>query len=87
MGLFILEHPVRAAEVLACSGCRFWWEACPPSSPSGALSSWQWVMSLGLLIIAHAFILNGWPESSLWVIGLFVGIDLPSTAGPGWCWR
>jgi uncharacterized membrane protein HdeD (DUF308 family) len=27
-------------------------------------------------LILGFLILNGWPEASLWVIGLFVGIDL-----------
>jgi uncharacterized membrane protein HdeD (DUF308 family) len=34
-------------------------------------------------VILGFLIWNGWPESSLWVIGLFVGIDL-IFHGVGW---
>jgi hypothetical protein len=34
-------------------------------------------------LILGILILNGWPESSLWVIGLFIGIDL---LFHGWAW-
>jgi uncharacterized membrane protein HdeD (DUF308 family) len=34
-------------------------------------------------LILGVLILNRWPESSLWVIGLFIGIDLIIN---GWSW-
>jgi uncharacterized membrane protein HdeD (DUF308 family) len=34
-------------------------------------------------LVLGFLILNGWPDSSLWVIGLFVGIDL---FFHGWSW-
>jgi uncharacterized membrane protein HdeD (DUF308 family) len=34
-------------------------------------------------LILGLLILNAWPEASLWVIGLFVGIDL---VFQGWSW-
>lgn len=38
---------------------------------------WGWVVFNGLIAIFLGFlILAEWPESALWVIGLFVGVDL-----------
>jgi uncharacterized membrane protein HdeD (DUF308 family) len=46
--------------------------------------AWQCVVFNGLVdVVLGIMILNRWPESSLWVIGLFVGIDLLLH---GWTW-
>jgi uncharacterized membrane protein HdeD (DUF308 family) len=46
--------------------------------------AWSWVLLNGVVdVLLGVLILNGWPESSLWVIGLFVGIDL-IFHGVGW---
>jgi uncharacterized membrane protein HdeD (DUF308 family) len=38
---------------------------------------WGWVLLAGALAVAlGVMVLLGWPESSLWVIGLFVSIEL-----------
>lgn len=43
----------------------------------GELVGWGWISSLGLLnIILGVMIYAQWPESGLWVIGLFISIDL-----------
>ncbi len=40
-------------------------------------NNWGWILFNGLVsILLGALILAEWPESSFWVIGLFVGIDL-----------
>jgi uncharacterized membrane protein HdeD (DUF308 family) len=87
VGLFILEHPVRAAEVLTlvlAAGFLVGGLLRALFSVVVRFPSWQWVMLNGLVdLLLGAFILNGWPESSLWVIGLFVGIDL---LFHGWSW-
>ena len=45
---------------------------------------WGWVFVSGLISIAlGAMILEEWPSSGLWVLGLFVGIDLIFA---GWTW-
>lgn len=45
---------------------------------------WGWVFFSGLIsTLLGVLILNDWPEASLWVIGLFVGIDLIVS---GWTW-
>jgi len=44
---------------------------------------WLLVLSGIFGIVAGIIILTGWPESSLWVIGLLLGIDF-IFAGVGW---
>lgn len=45
---------------------------------------WGWVFVGGLLQLGMGFLIwQGWPETSLWVVGLFVGIDMIFT---GWTW-
>jgi len=80
VGLFMLESPVRAATVLTLLLAAVFF--------TGGLlriifplvvqfPSWPWVVLNGVVdLILGVVILSGWPESSLWVIGLFVGIDL-----------
>ena len=39
--------------------------------------SWGWIVAAGIVtILAGLVIATGWPVNSLWVIGLFLGIDL-----------
>ncbi|MDB2614154.1 HdeD family acid-resistance protein [Chlamydiales bacterium] len=39
--------------------------------------SWGWLLISGILAIAMAFIIwSGWPGSSVWVLGILVGINL-----------
>jgi uncharacterized membrane protein HdeD (DUF308 family) len=47
------------------------------------MGGWLLVLSGIFGIIAGIIILSGWPESSIWVIGLLLGIDLVF-AGVGW---
>jgi len=45
---------------------------------------WGWVFVGGLLQLAMGLLIwQGWPATSLWVVGLFVGIDMIFT---GWTW-
>ncbi len=45
---------------------------------------WGWIFFSGIISTLLGFlILQDWPEASLWVIGLFVGIDLIVY---GWTW-
>jgi uncharacterized membrane protein HdeD (DUF308 family) len=87
VGLFILEHPVRAAEVLTlllAAGFLVGGLLRAIFSVVVRFPAWQWVMLNGFVDLFLGFlILNGWPESSLWVIGVFVGIDL---LFHGWSW-
>jgi uncharacterized membrane protein HdeD (DUF308 family) len=87
VGLFILEDPDRAAVVLTLllaasflvgGGLRIVF------SLADTFLAWPWVLLNGVVnIILGVLIWRGWPESSLWVIGLFIGIDL---LFHGWSW-
>jgi len=54
------------------AGFQFW-----------SAGGWLLVLSGVFGIIAGIIILSGWPESSMWVIGLLLGIDL-IFSGVGW---
>lgn len=48
------------------------------------LHHWGWLLLNGLITgLLGLMILADWPESSLWVLGLFVGIDMLFN---GWAW-
>ena len=86
-GLFMLEDPARAALVLTLllaasflvGGFLRVVFALVVRFPA-----WPWVLLNGVVDVLLGFLIwNDWPESSLWVIGLFVGIDL-ILHGVGW---
>jgi uncharacterized membrane protein HdeD (DUF308 family) len=87
LGLFMLEDPIRAAAVftlLIAAGFFVGGALRVIFSIVMRFPSWPWVLLQGLVDLVLGFIiLSGWPESSLWVIGLFVGIDL---LFHGWSW-
>jgi len=79
-GLFMLEDPIQAAAVLTLLLAAVF-------IVGGALRvllslimrfpGWPWLMLNGVIDLALGIMIwNRWPASSLWVIGLFVGIDL-----------
>jgi uncharacterized membrane protein HdeD (DUF308 family) len=87
VGLFMLEDPVRAAAVLTL--------LLAASFIVGGLlriivslgdrpPAWPWVVLHGVIdLVLAGLILSGWPGSSLWAIGLLLGIDL---LFHGWSW-
>jgi uncharacterized membrane protein HdeD (DUF308 family) len=87
VGLFMLEDPVRAAAVLTL--------LLTASFFVGGLlriifslmvrfPAWPWVLLTGVVdLILGVILWSNWPESSLWVIGLLIGIDL---LFHGWSW-
>jgi uncharacterized membrane protein HdeD (DUF308 family) len=87
VGLFMIEDPVRAAAVLTLllaasfivGGLLRMMFSLGANFPG-----WPWVLLNGAVdLVLGALIWSEWPESSLWVIGLFVGIDLVLH---GWSW-
>jgi uncharacterized membrane protein HdeD (DUF308 family) len=45
---------------------------------------WRWIMFSGIIsLILGMLILSEWPQASLWLIGLFIGIDFIFY---GWTW-
>jgi uncharacterized membrane protein HdeD (DUF308 family) len=87
VGLFMLEHPLRAAAVLTlliAAGFLVGGTLRIVSALAVQFTSWPWVVFLGAIdLLLGILILNEWPDSKLWVIGLFVGIDLLLN---GWAW-
>ncbi len=87
VGLFMIEDPVRAASVLTLliaagflvgGGLRIIFALVE------RFHSWAWVVLHGVIdLVLGGIILSGWPGSALWVIGLFLGIDL---IFQGWSW-
>src|SRR5262249_12534354 len=86
-GLFMLEDPVRAATVITLLlAASFLAGGVLRIIFSLAIrfAGWPWVLLNGVVdVILGVVILSGWPGSGLWVIGLFVGIDL---LFHGWSW-
>src|SRR5262249_17738191 len=86
-GLFMLEDPVRAAAVLTlllAASFLVGGFLRVVFSFVMRFPGWSWVLLHGVVDALLGFLIwNGWPESSLWVIGLFVGIDL-IFHGVGW---
>jgi uncharacterized membrane protein HdeD (DUF308 family) len=87
VGLFILEDPVRAAAVLTLVFAAAFFTGGVLRvilSLSERFTGWHWVLLNGVIdLFLGVFIWRQWPGSSLWVIGLFVGIDLLLH---GWSW-
>jgi uncharacterized membrane protein HdeD (DUF308 family) len=87
VGLFMLEDPVRAAAVLTLLLAASFLVGGVLRiifSLAVRFHAWPWVLLNGAVdLILGLLILSGWPEASLWVIGLFVGIDL---VFHGWSW-
>jgi uncharacterized membrane protein HdeD (DUF308 family) len=87
VGVLMIEKPLRAAEILTLI-------LAVAFLVGGSLrivvvltqrfSAWPWVLLNGVVtLLLGILIWRQWPESSLWVIGLFVGIDLIFN---GWSW-
>jgi uncharacterized membrane protein HdeD (DUF308 family) len=86
-GLFMLEDPERAAAVLTlliAAGFLVGGLLRTIFSLVERFHGWPWVVLHGVVdLVLGIIILSGWPGSSLWVIGLFLGIDL---IFHGWSW-
>jgi uncharacterized membrane protein HdeD (DUF308 family) len=87
VGLFILEDPDRAAVVLTLLLAAAFFVGGVLRivfSCIDQLPAWPWVLLNGVVNIALGVLIwRGWPDTSEWVIGLFVGIDLLFN---GWSW-
>jgi uncharacterized membrane protein HdeD (DUF308 family) len=87
VGVVMIEHPLRAADVLTLMlaiafliGGTFRLICVLIERFPG----WPWVLLNGIVtLLLGVAVWRQWPESSLWVIGLFVGIDLVFN---GWSW-
>jgi uncharacterized membrane protein HdeD (DUF308 family) len=79
-GVLLVARPVISAEALTAIMAMFFiigglFQLI--SSLAVALPGWGWQAADGIItFILGALVLAQWPASGLWVIGLFVGIDL-----------
>jgi uncharacterized membrane protein HdeD (DUF308 family) len=87
VGLILVTRPVISAEALTIFMALFFLIGGLfqfIASIAVALPGWGWQAADGIItFILGALVLAQWPVSGLWVIGLFVGIDL-IFYGAGW---
>jgi uncharacterized membrane protein HdeD (DUF308 family) len=80
VGFLLLTKPVISAETLTMLMAMFFLIGGVfqlVASIATALPGWGWQVLDGIIsILLGALVLWQWPVSGLWVIGLFVGIDL-----------
>jgi uncharacterized membrane protein HdeD (DUF308 family) len=79
-GLLLVMRPMKSAEVLTLFMGLFFLVGGLfqiIASIAVALPGWGWQVGDGLItLVLGVLILAEWPASGLWVIGLFIGIDL-----------
>jgi uncharacterized membrane protein HdeD (DUF308 family) len=81
IGLLLITRPLLAAEVATLLMAAFFLISGLfrlISSMTISLPHWNWQVALdgAIAFVLGILILSRWPASGLWVIGLFVGIDL-----------
>jgi uncharacterized membrane protein HdeD (DUF308 family) len=80
LGLFMVQDPLQGAEALTLMLAAVYTAGGMVRivySLAEQFPGWGWVLFNGVInLILGIFIWRHWPEASLWVIGLFVGIDL-----------
>jgi uncharacterized membrane protein HdeD (DUF308 family) len=87
IGGLMIEHPLEAGEALTLMMAIAFVFGGVTRLIYGVMQSFSgrgWVLLNGLVtLVLGLAIWRGWPQSSVWVIGLFVGIDLLFS---GWSW-
>jgi uncharacterized membrane protein HdeD (DUF308 family) len=87
VGGLMVEHPIRAAEGLTLMLAAAFLLGGAMRVIYALIQSFAgrgWVLINGFIsVLLGIAIWRGWPASSLWVIGLFIGIDLVFN---GWLW-
>jgi len=80
LGLLILTHPISAVvavTLLIAVGLIVGGTFRAAIALSVHYQHWIWLLLSGLIsVLLGVMILNQWPPDSLWVIGLFIGIDM-----------
>src|SRR5262249_51616896 len=79
-GFLMLQHPVLAAgglTLMLAAGFLVGGVFRAVIAGSERFPFWGWVLCNGIVTVRLGIaILQQWPESGLWVIGTFIGIDL-----------
>jgi len=86
-GLIVVSRPVLAAEVftLVLAALLLVGGAMKIAvSLAVRFHQWIWIFVSGMItLLLGIIIMSGWPGSSFWVIGTFIGVELLLT---GWTW-
>ncbi|WP_152052084.1 HdeD family acid-resistance protein [Tautonia marina] len=87
VGILIVDHPTETAEFLTLIIAAFLIIGGVfriAVALSLKFEGWGWTLAGGVLsTLLGLLIWRQWPEASLWVIGLFVGLEVLFT---GWTW-
>jgi uncharacterized membrane protein HdeD (DUF308 family) len=87
IGLLMIRHPVTMAAgitLVLAAGFMIGGAINIAYTLIERFAGWGWVLFNGIItLMLGVMIWQQWPESSEWVIGLFVGIDLLFN---GWSW-
>jgi uncharacterized membrane protein HdeD (DUF308 family) len=87
VGMLMVEHPVQAAEGLTLMLATAFLLGGAMRVIYALIHSFagrNWIVMNGFIsLLLGIAIWRQWPESSLWVIGLFIGVDLIIN---GWLW-
>jgi uncharacterized membrane protein HdeD (DUF308 family) len=87
VGILSIEHPTQAAEALTLLIALFLTVGGLfriVTALSIRFPHWGWLLFNGAItLLLGVLIWRQWPESSFWVIGLFVGIEMILN---GWTW-
>lgn len=87
VGFFMIMHPEASALSLTLLLAAFYVIGGifrTVTAASIRFEHWGWAVFSGLIKLALGILIwLGWPETGLWVIGLFIGIDLIFY---GWFW-
>lgn len=87
IGVLFLAKPVAGLAALTLMiGCLFLVSGVFKIAVAfgSRIQQWGWILASGVIsLLLGIMVLAEWPEASLWVIGLFVGIDLIFY---GWTW-
>ncbi len=81
-GVYILYQPLAGMLSLTLVLAAFFFaqgvtQIFASLSHRRVLKSWGWVLLSGIVdLILGGIILSGWPETSAWVIGILVGVNL-----------
>lgn len=80
VGLMLIRHPLAGALVITLLLAAYFTVAGIfriVAALSMRIQGWGWALADGIItLILGILVWTGWPVSGLWIIGLFIGIDL-----------
>lgn len=80
VGLMLIRHPLAGALVITLLLAAYFTVAGIfriVAALSMRIRRWGWLLADGIItLILGILVWTGWPVSGLWIIGLFIGIDL-----------